>query len=648
MLKIFRSGTSSKILFGFLGLALFAMVITGFGTGGMGLGDLGGGLGGDTVAEVGSARIGSTEVADQANRQFARIRQQQPDLDMGEFIRSGGLSEIIDQMVSQAALTVFGRDQGLVASKRMIDGEIASIPAFQNLAGQFDVNSFRAALARENISEGQLRQDIAGTLIARQLLLPAAGSPKVPDAMARQYASLLLEQRTGSIGVVPTEAMGAGTEPTAAEIAAFYKENEARYTIPERRVLRFATFGPEQVTAAAQPTDAEIAAFYKSNAARYAARETRSLSQVVLPDEAAARAFAQRIAGGMSFAQAATQAGFSPDDVSLGEQGRDQLAQLTSETVANAAFSAAEGAVTPPTRSPLGWHVIRVDAITRTEATPLAAARDEIVQQLAAEKREGALADLVTRIEDRLAKGATLPEVAEAEGLTLRETPPITASGIQFDNPDYRAPELQPVLETAFDMGVDEDPLVEALEEGQRFAILDVTEAIPAAPPPLAEVQDRVKADLVQRRALERARAVAASIVAKINGGTSPAQAFAEAQPRLSAPEPVTARRIDIARPNEPVPPPLAMLFSITEGKARLLAAPNGQGWFVVHLQESVPGDASSSPGLIQATRGQFEGILGQEYAEQFGRSIEAGLDIKRNEGAVERLRQQLAGPGAE
>src|SRR3546814_3559945 len=80
MLKIFRSGASSKILFGFLGLALFAMVVTGFGTGGGGLGDLGGG--GDTIAEVGSGRIGSTEVADQANRQFARARDQQPDLDM--------------------------------------------------------------------------------------------------------------------------------------------------------------------------------------------------------------------------------------------------------------------------------------------------------------------------------------------------------------------------------------------------------------------------------------------------------------------------------------------------------------------------------------------------------------------------------------
>ena len=329
MLKIFRSGASSKFLLVFLGLALFAMVVTGFGTGGMGLGDLGG-MGDETLAEVEGETIGSAQVRDQVDRQLANARQQQPDLDMAAFLRSGALGEIVTQLVSNTALTVFGREQGLTASKRMVDGEIASIPAFQNLAGQFDDGAFRAALSRENLSEKQLRDEIAGTLISRQLLLPVAGSPKVPEAMALQYASLLLERRSGSVGIVPAAAMGAGTEPTDAEVAAFYKENEGRYTIPERRVLRYAEFGADKVAAAAAPTDAEIAAFYQANAARYGARETRSLSQVVLPDQAAARALAAKVAAGTSFAAAASEAGFSAADTAVGERSQAQFAQLTS------------------------------------------------------------------------------------------------------------------------------------------------------------------------------------------------------------------------------------------------------------------------------------------------------------------------------
>src|SRR3546814_18343054 len=110
----------------------------------------------------------------------------------------------------------------------MVDGEIASIPAFQNLAGQFDENAFRAALARENVSEANLRNEIASTLIARQMLLPAAGSPKVPDDLARQYSTTPLAQRTGRLAIVLAEASGGGNEPSARDNAAFYPPNEPR------------------------------------------------------------------------------------------------------------------------------------------------------------------------------------------------------------------------------------------------------------------------------------------------------------------------------------------------------------------------------------------------------------------------------------
>jgi peptidyl-prolyl cis-trans isomerase D len=84
------------------------------------------------------------------------------------------------------------------------------------------------------------------------------------------------------------------------------------------------------------------------------------------------------------------------------------------------------------------------------------------------------------------------------------------------------------------------------------------------------------------------------------------------------------------------------MLFSLPRGKARILAARNGQGWFVVHHAETVAGDAASSPGLIEATRGQFERILGEEYAAQFTRAVEAQIEVERNDKAIRELREQL------
>ncbi|HYG47474.1 MAG TPA: peptidyl-prolyl cis-trans isomerase [Allosphingosinicella sp.] len=646
MLSIFRRGFMAKIMLVFLVIGLFAIVITGFGTGGSGMGGLGG-MSGATVATVGGEALTSERLRDETQRQFDRIRQGQPELDIPTFLRQGALDEVLEQLIDLTASAVFGREQGLGVSRQMIDREIASMQDFHDVTGRFDESIFRSILARENLSEVQLREEIATRLLQRQLLGPVARSAHVPAALAQQYASLLLESRTGIVGAVPTAAMGAGAEPSDAEIAAFYRTNQARYTIPERRVIRYAVFGAENVAAQSQATEAEIQAAYRSNPA-FAAGESRRLSQVVL-DEAAARALAQKVAAGTAFAAAAAQAGRSAADIALGVNTREAFAAKSSPAVAAAVFGAAKGATVGPIRGPFGWHVVKVEDVIVTPARPLASVRGELAAQIQQRKAANALNDLATRIEDAISDGSTFDEIAAANKLPVRETAPVTATGAAPDVADWQAPpELQPLLEGAFALEPGEDPSVETIQENQRYALVAVARAVPAAAPPLAAIRDRIKADLVVRRASERARAVASAIVARINGGMAPAQAFAQAQVKLPPLETLTATRREIARANAQVPPPLAMMFSLPRGKARLLPAPDGRGWFVVYLERIVPGDASKEPGLAQAVRTQFGAIIGEEYARQFTGAVRAALKVEKNDEAVRQLRREMLGPGAQ
>ena len=640
MLSIFRRGVTSKIMLVVLAIGLFAIVVTGFGTGGD-IGSLAGGA--ERLAKAGDEQVTSTELNNAVSRQLAQAREQRPELDMATFLGTGAFEETLRQLISSKALLSFARGLGFAASEKMVNAQIASIPAFQNLAGQFDNAAFQQALVQQNITEQALREEIAGSIIQQQVLVPLAAAAQVPQSLALQYASLLLEQRTGSVGVVPASAMPAGPAPTVQEIATFYRQNQGRYRIPERRVIRYAPFGIEQVAAAAQPTEAEIAAYYRTNAARYAAQETRTLSQVVLPSREAAQQFSAKLAKGTSFAQAAAEAGFSQADTKVGEQSRAQFTSLASAAVANAAFSAAQGAVTAPTQSEFGWHVVRVESIARTPARPLAAVRGEIAAQLGEQKRQDALADFVTRIEDSIADGASFEEVVRANKLAVQQTPPVTGAG-RSEGGQLPA-DAAPLLKTAFEMADDEDPVVETLAQGTRFAIVAPPRIIPAAPPPLAQIQDRVRADFILRRSADRARAVAAAIVAKINGGMAPAQAFAQAGVSLPAPQPINARRIQIAQGNQ-VPPPLAMMFSMKTGTAKVLQAPEGAGWFVVHLAKREAGDARSQPALVQQTRGQFAQVIGNEYVDQFVRAVEGVEKVKRDEDAIQRAKQSLLGPG--
>jgi len=641
MLSFFRRAIKSWLAVAILALVAIAVVVSG-----VGMDSLGGGNGpqGETLASMDGGKIATVEADRRVRAAYAQALQQQPGLTMAAFVQGGGADDTLRRMISAKAVELWGRDHGFTASKRLVDGEIASIPAFQGPTGSFDEGTFRSLLARERISEQQLRADIAGDLIRRQVLGPVAGGTRATDAMVTPYAAMLLDRRDGTIGFVPAAAMPQGAPPTDAQVKAYYDTNIQRFTLPERRVLRYATIGAAQAGNVPAPTEAEIAAAYKANAAQYAARETRSLSQVLLPTEAAARALVAKVRAGTSFAAAAQAAGFGPKDTALGVKSQAEMTELASPAVAAAAFAAADGATTDAQKSPLGWHVVHVDRIARTPATPLSAVRATLVADLTKRKTEAALADKVAKIEDMIADGSTFEQAATANALQVVTTPALLPSGIAPANPAFApSPVLQPLLKAAFQAGEDDDPSVETLGPGS-YALLDVADVVAAAPVPLAQVRNDVVRLIVTTRAFDRAKQVADAIVAKATRGTPLAVAFSTAGMKLPAPQTGGGRQIDLAQMQAQgrVPPALQLLFTMAPGKVRTLSAPDGSGWYVVQLDSVKKGDIKQQPQLVAATRDEFGRALGSEYADAFIAAIMKDVDVKQVPAAILRFKASL------
>lgn len=638
----FRSFVMAVIL----GIALLAIVVTGFGTDGMGgMGGLGGQQqAGTRLATVDGEAVTETELNDLINRQFNQMRQQQPTLDMAAFLQMGAFDQLLNQLVIGRAIDVFGRAQGLTVSQTMVDREIVNIPAFRNFAGQFDNNAFQQALQGQNMTEAALRADIARSLMQRQLLGPIALGARVPEGVAREYANLLLERRTGSVGVVPTAALTQGINPSDQQIAAFYQQNRSRFAIPERRVIRYAMISPEQIASRAAATDAEIQSYYRENQAQYGSRQTRTLQQVVLQDQRAAQAFIQRVRGGTGFTDAASAAGFSANDITFANQSQQQFTQAANADVARQAFAAQQGSVIGPIRSELGFHVVRIEAVQATPARTIAQVRDEIAAAVAQRKTADLLSALITRVEDGIADGSSIEEVARANGLNLVTTPPMTAAGQVPGQTFIVPPELQPLLRAAFEIDPeDPEPVVETVAQNERFALIGIDRVIPSAPPPLAQIRDQVRNALVEQQALARARQLAQGIVDQINRGTPAAQAFAQVQ-GVPAPRAVDMQRLEISRGGQEVPPPLLALFSLPQGRARIVPAPNNAGFFVVHHATRTAGNAAQQPQLIATTRQEFSQSAAEEMAQQFARAVEMRAAVERDQAAITVMRNRLTG----
>lgn len=598
--------------------------------------------GGNTVASVDGTDVSDEQIAQIMAQALRNAREEQPGIDMATMIANGGLDEALEQYMQGEALAAFGNDHGLLISQRLIDAAIAQIPAFQGLTGNFDDASFRQVLIQQGLTESEVRTDLTRQTLVGLLLGPVTAGAQIPAAVAQPYTSLLLEERSGQVAAIPSSAMPQGNPPTAEELAAFYQENVARYTLPERRSIRYASFSLDQITIPA-PTEEQIREYYEANSETYGGSETRSFQQIILTDEADARAFYAAVNGGEDFGAQAVQRGFSLPSTQISGATEESFERTTSASIAAAAFAADEGTLLEPVRSGLGWHIIRVADIVNRNATPIGNVRPEIVQALNEQASNQALGQFYIDIESAIDDGASFEEVVDDKGLTIVSTPLVTENGLLAEQSGFQpTADLFPILELAFTLDDDEDPVLAPIVVDERYAMVDVTEVAPSAPQPLETIRPLVSQDFMLDRASRRARTIATEVAAKVNDGMALSAALAEAGVTLPAPQPARATRRAISQAGQNVPEPLRLLFRMTANTAKLVRLPQNQGWFVVVLDtiESDPGEVT--PELIEATRSQFASVTANEYAEQFVNAILADYPVERDEDAIEALRERL------
>ena len=641
--KRFRNFTVGAILF----LSLVAIVITGFGTGGGGLGDLGGSGGAPTgteLARVGSRPITTEQANNQFNQSFQQLRQQLPNVQILEFLNQGGFEGSVDRLIALEALRQFADARDIAVTQQMIDNAIANAEefSFARIGGNFDNGIFQRALQSAGISVNQVRDEFARQLLQRQVLLPIETGFTMPRGVAEAYAAVPLEQRTGLIGVVPVGAIERRLNPSEAEIARYYQTYRDFFAVPERRVIKYAVIGPEQVSITA-PTDAEIQAVY-NNTPRYQAGRIRTLESIIFGGRTAqadATAFAQRVRGGTGFQQAAQAAGRGDAYARRENQTEQQFATLVTPEVSAQAFRAGQGAVIGPVRSSLGWHVVRV--VSAAGGRPLEAVRADIVREIERRKRVAAIAALATQIEEQIEDGRSFEEAAAGARLTAVTSPPITAQGRLGNGAPWPGltADFRAALPAAFDMEADaSEPQVVAVEQNARYALIGIERTEAAAPPPLAEVRDRVRAQLVRRTAVRQSWRIAHAIAARINAGTPVAQAFAQAGLPLPPPQTITARRGQIMA--QQAPEPLQLFFRLRPGTAGVAAAPNDAGWMIAVPQQSVRGGAAAAQ-AVEAARAQLVQAVPSEAEWALLKAMEDRVGVQRNTAAIRAERQRIA-----
>ena len=622
----------------------FILILVGFASTDIrnfGSGNIGFGMGSSTLAEVGNVPVSEQEMSDAMQRRLQQVRQERPEADYASI--AGDFEMLLNEMIDQKTLIAFAQKFHFPLSKRLVDAEIAQIPQTKGLNGQFSEQAYQSFLSQQRLSDAEVRQVLAGGLLQKLLLTPVAANARVSSGMAMPYASMLLESRQGEAVAIPLGVFRSTFKPTDADLQTYYSANRNRYMVPEQRVIRIARIGDEQVSNVTA-SDQEIATYYNSHKADYAAKETRSISQAVVQDQATANAIATRAKSGATIAAAAAPAGGNAAVTTLADQSRDAYSSVAGAKAAAAVFGASSGAVVGPIQTDFGWAVIKVDSVKTIGGKSLEQAHNEIAAKLAADKRKAAIEDLVAKVQDSIDNGSNFAEAAAQAKLAVTTTPLITANGSSRTDATFKLPpELAPALKSGFDLEPSDPPELVTLPNNKGYAMVSPGQVLPAAPAPLASVRDKVASDWIDGKSLERARAVANQIAAKVAHGTALAQAAKESGAPLPPAQPLAARRLQIAMSQNPVPEPIKVLFSLSEGKSRMVADPQGRGFFVVKVNKVVPGNAALQPSLVGQMQTELQQGVSQDYAEEFLAAIRKELGVKRNDSAIQALKTRMS-----
>ena len=505
-----------------------------------------------------------------------------------EVLRSLGIDrQILQALVSRYAALSEAERLGLAVSDAEVRQRIVNLPGFQE-NGQFvGEQRYRQALQfqRPPLTPAQFEEEVRRDILFERLEAAITGWVAVSDAEVAAEHRRRNEKVRVEVVVFRGDDHRDEVEASDEEIQALYDESPLAWEEPEKRKLRFLLVDESAIFETINPGDTEIRQYYDAGIEQYTTPGQVRASHILLRtegrEESAVEARAAELAaaarGGADFAELARQ--HSQDEATAadgGDLGLFGRGRMVAE-VETAAFELDVDAVSDPVRSAFGFHVIRVTERQEQTVQPLDEVREAIANTLKNEQATSRAAALGRAIAAEVSTPEDLERAAAARGLDLQESGFVAAGepilGLGF------APQ---VSAQAFQM--EEGAVAGPVQTPTGPAFITVVDRQEPVVPPLADVREQVRRDVLRRKALELARRQADETVGALQAGGGFRAAAEAAELGIGASE-LIAR--GAAFPEVGVSPELERVaFALPVGGVSGVVDTGGDALAVVHLVE--------------------------------------------------------------
>ena len=590
------------------------------------------------VADVAGTKITEQEFSKALREQQERLSRALRGIDPVLLDTPEMRSELLDGLITQRLLTVYGLKNNLMAGDDQLRQLIAAEPAFQE-NGKFSQSTYAAMLRAQNLTEQGFEANLRHDIAMQQLLTGVAESGFVPVSVARRLALARGEQREVAETMLTPEQFSSQVKLAPEAIQVFYDANKPRFQIPQQMRAEYVTLTAEELAAQEPVAAGEVRKWYDDNMGiKFAERSAAK--------KKAEQALAEVQKNPGSFAELAKKYSQDPGSKDnggdLGFFGRGMMVKPFEA----AAWKLQPGQVSGLVESDFGFHIIKLTAVKGEErqashilipapqVKEFEAVRADIERDLKKQRAGKKYAEAAEVFSNTAYEQAeSLQPLAEKFKLTIQKSDWITRQGLPGATPQSPFGNAKLLAALFGDDTLKNKRNTEAVEIAAGVLVVArLLEHKPAVTRPLAEVRGDVVKILTRKEALVLAQKAGVEKLAALSKGEQAGVSVSWGAAKMvsrDAPQGFKAET-------------LSSVFHADAGKLPAYSGLmlNDAGYALYRVSKVVPLekiDAEKEKGVRQ----QLARVVAAQEYQAFVGSLRENAKVHVNQAALEKKQQQ-------
>ena len=585
------------------------------------------------VATIGKSSVSQEEFLQTYQRVINNFQvMSKGKISIEEIKKMNIYQRVLDDLIDVKVIKETINDFGLIATDDAVRNHIQSAPAFKNEKGQFDKSKFDLLISNNGLTETGFIKEMRETLLQQQLFGTFDQGVTLPAFYEDKIFQELHQERVFTVVHLPLSQMEISGTPTDVELEKIYKENQAEFTSPEYRKISFFIIDPKAVRDRIKIDETQLRQAYESRKGTFTLPETRDVTQLIFTSKENAQNAVKALAEGQNTHDVAKK--YQGELRQIDQATPDKFVQNQSASI----FSLTAGSVSEVLDSALGYTIFMVTKIVPERVQDFDEVRSKLEDDLKVDQSNDELYALKNKIDDALASGANIGDVAKEHTLSIQVVEMIDKNGV-----DAAAKSVLPVdyknliLENAFLLAEGAESSILEAANGTAV-VIRVDKIIPQALPEFKQIKEKVMAVWQETKRQEKAAEMAQQIVKEANSVEKLTTLAKQKGLTIKVLKPVN--RVDMQKQQEPLDGVSVNIirqgFVLESHKAAY--GPIPEGFAVIMLDKTVPFDISKEKDKRTSFDESVKKMLQQDLRSGYTKYLRHHDKVSINDEILHRL----------